>query len=679
MVDPSAGPAVATVLPEASAGPHQGGFDYAVPEELRSRIRLGHRVVVPLGRRRLLGYVIALAADSARPDLRPVEALYDEEPLLPDHLVACAPEIADACASPLLAVIRAMLPPALRSPRPLRRVAPRGPRRRSLGTPAPAGVRSDSGVGGGRPAPELEPAQADAVRRIVAALDGGRGRDFLLHGVTGSGKTEVYLAAIAAALGRGRAAVVLVPEISLTPQTVRRFEARFPGRVALLHSALTDAERAAEWRRIRQGDAPVVVGSRSAVFAPLTNLGLLVVDEEDSSAYQQDRVPRYHAVDVARRIGRHLRIPVVLGSATPRIETHHAAATGAVTRLRLEGRIGGRPLPPIEVVDLRLELARGNRSPFAPPLVAAVDQALQRGGQGILFLNRRGTATVVLCRSCGEPLRCPHCSVALVHHADKMGCVCHYCGHTAPLPRTCPGCGSVKIKQLGMGTERLEAEVRQRWPAARLLRMDRDTVTERDAHVRLYEAFRAREADLMIGTQMVAKGWDLPGVQVVGIVNADTQLHLPDFRAAATTFALLTQVAGRAGRGDEPARVILQTYSPDHPAVRHAVTHDTLGFAAVELAARRALGFPPFRRFCVVTRSDAVDADAAAAAAGLAERLHQVAAAERLEVLGPSPAFVHRLRGRYRWQLTLRGATLDPFRPLLPEGPGWSIDVDPEL
>ncbi len=632
--------------------------------------------MVPLGRRRLLGYVIALADTSDRADLRPLEALYDEEPLLPAHLIACAPDIAAACASPLRAVIQAMLPPALRAARPRRRVAPRGPRRRSLGTPAlrPAAL--------GEAAPVLEPAQAVAVDRIVAALDAGRAEDFLLHGVTGSGKTEVYLGAIAAALARGRSAIVLVPEISLTPQTVRRFDRRFPGRTAVLHSALTDAERAAEWRRIRAGSASVVIGSRSAVFAPLPTLGLIVVDEEDSFAYQQDRVPRYHAVDVARRLGRHLGIPVVLGSATPRMETHHAAACGRITRLRLTDRVRGRPLPPIEVVDLRLELAGGNRSPFSAPLEAAVGEALARGGQGILFLNRRGSATVVLCRGCGEPLRCPHCSVALVHHADRAGCVCHYCGHTRPLPAACPTCGSPRIKQLGMGTERLEQEVRLRWPAARLLRMDRDTVAGRDAHVRLYEAFRARDADLMIGTQMVAKGWDLPGVQVVGIVNADTQLHLPDFRAAATTFALLTQVAGRAGRGDEPARVILQTYSPEHPAVRHAVTHDTLGFAAVELAARRALGFPPFSRLCTVTRSDPEDEEARAAAEGLRGRLGPrlaAAAGAALEVLGPSPAFVHRLRGRYRWQVTVRGATLDPLWPELPAGPGWSVEVDPEL
>ncbi|HUY98692.1 MAG TPA: primosomal protein N' [Verrucomicrobiae bacterium] len=646
-------------------------FDYAVPAPLRARIRLGHRVVVPLGRRRLVGYVIGLEPGSARPSLREIEALYDDEPVLCAHLVALAPVIARVCASPLRAVVRAMLPPATRAVRPQRRVAPRGPGRPTLGTPPaePVGDR----------APELEPQQAAAVARLVAALDDGRGGDFLLHGVTGSGKTEVYLAAIAATLARGREAVVLVPEISLTPQTVRRFAARFPQRVAVLHSALTDAERAREWRRIHQGLAPVVVGSRSAIFAPLSHLGLVVVDEEDSSAYQQDRLPRYHAVDVARRIGRQLRIPVVLGSATPRIETHHAALEGRVERLVLGQRVRGRRLPVIEVVDLRRELAEGRRSPFSPPLEAAIDRALQDAGQGILFLNRRGTATVVLCRGCGEPVRCPDCSVALVHHADRGACVCHYCGHQAPLPTRCPACGSAAIKQLGMGTERLEAEVRRRWPAARLLRMDRDTVAHRDAHARLYEAFRSRQADLMIGTQMVAKGWDLPGVQVVGIVNADTQLHLPDFRAAATTFALLTQVAGRAGRGDEPARVILQTYSPDHLAVRHAVAHDYLGFAAGELAARRALGFPPFSRLGVVTRHDPDDGVARAAATELADRLRPPAAAARLEVLGPSPAVLHRLRGRYRWQVTLRGPSLDPVRDLLPQAPGWSIELDPEL
>ncbi|HUY61323.1 MAG TPA: primosomal protein N', partial [Candidatus Dormibacteraeota bacterium] len=459
--------------------------------------------------------------------------------------------------------------------------------------------------------------------------------------------------------------------------TVRRFAARLPGAIAVLHSALTEAERAGEWRRIRSGAVQVVIGSRSAVFAPLPALGLVVVDEEDSTAYKQDRVPRYHAVDVARRIAGALRIPVVLGSATPRLETFYEAHRGGLQLLTLARRYRGRPMPPIEVVDLRVELAQGNRSPFSRVLEAAVDEALGQGGQVILFLNRRGTFTVVLCRQCGEAVGCPQCSVSLVYHAGARECVCHYCGHRLALPERCPACGGRAIKALGMGTERLEAEVRERWPRARLLRMDRDTVAHRDAHFALYETFRAREADLMIGTQMVAKGWDLPGVQVVGIVNADTALHFPDYRAAAGTFSLLTQVAGRAGRGDEPARVILQTYSPDHPAVRHATDHDYVGFARAELRTRRALRFPPYSRLCVLTHSDA-DPDAGrAATTAVAERLRPRLAGEGIEVLGPSPAFLHRLRGLHRWELTLRGLDLRPARPHLPSGRGWTIDLDP--
>jgi primosomal protein N' (replication factor Y) len=499
-----------------------------------------------------------------------------------------------------------------------------------------------------------------------------------LHGVTGAGKTEVYLVAIAAALAAHRQAIVLVPEIALTPQTIRRFAARFPGRVAVLHSALTEAERAHEWRRIRDGALDVVVGSRSAVFAPLPRLGIIVVDEEDAAAYKQDRIPRYHAVDVALERGRLEQVPVVLGSATPRVETYFAAHTGGFELVALNQRISGRPLPPIEVVDLREELRAGNRSPLSQELDRALAECHKGGGQSILFLNRRGTATVVVCRSCGEAVSCASCSVSLVYHAQRRRCDCHYCGASRPLPDICPSCGSTSIRGLGMGTERLEAEVHDRFPNLRLLRMDRDTTATRDAYFTIYDTFAQHEADCLIGTQMVAKGWDLGNVRLVGIVNADISLHFPDYRSGESTFSLLTQVAGRAGRGDEPARVILQTYSPDHYAVRHATTHDYLSFAREEIRVRRALRFPPYTRLLVCTVSHREDARAEIEARrALAEVSDKLGAGSGLDVLGPTPAFLHRLRGEYRWQITVRGEAIERAFAHLPRGRGWSIDVDP--
>ncbi|MBV8195100.1 MAG: primosomal protein N', partial [Candidatus Dormibacteraeota bacterium] len=585
--------------------------------------------------------------------------------------VELAAWVADRYQAPLGEVIRAMVPKGMRARASSRR---RGPRTMSRSL---AEARSERHAD---PAPGLTEAQRVAVRPLLDAIADCTHRRVLLHGVTGSGKTEVYLNAIDAALSAGRGAIVLVPEIALTPQMIERFASRFPQRIAVVHSALTDAERALEWRRIRDGELDVVVGSRSAVFAPVRRLGIVVVDEEDASAYKQDRVPRYHAVDVALQLGLLYGAPVVLGSATPRVETFYRAHTGDLELVTLPERITGRRLPAIEVVDLREELSAGNRSPLSPVLESALREAHADGGQSILFLNRRGTATVVLCRACGKALTCRNCSVSLVHHAERGRCDCHYCGLSTPLPSSCPACGSESIRGLGMGTERLEREVRERFPALRLLRMDRDTTRTRDAYFDIYERFRRHEADCLIGTQMVAKGWDLDNVRLVGIVNADTSLHFPDYRSGEVTFSLLTQVAGRAGRGDEPARVVLQTYSPEHYAVRHATTHDYLGFAHDEIRVRKALRFPPYARLCVCTFVHQDDETCETEVRGEVERLSgTLAAGDGLDVLGPTPAFLPRLRGQYRWQLTLRGSAIERAYPHLPHGRGWSIDIDPAM
>ena len=660
----------ASVVPETRSLLPRDTYTYAVPADLDSVVLPGVRVEIPFGKRSILGYVVARHATSEFDDARPIGAVVDATPLLLPHHVELAHRVAERYCAPLGEVIRAMLPKGVRGTRASSRR--HGPRTMSRAVEE-ARVERAAEV-----APALSAEQADALRPLLDGIAARAHRRVLLHGVTGSGKTEVYLAAISAALHAGRGAIVLVPEIALTPQMIRRFAARFPGRIAVIHSALTDAERALEWRRIRAGELDVVVGSRSAVFAPIERLGIVVVDEEDAAAYKQDRVPRYHAVDVALMLGELSRVPVVLGSATPRVETFYRAHTGDLELASLPERITGRTLPPIEVVDLREELRAGNRGPISPVLDAAITEAHAAGGQMILFLNRRGSATVIVCRNCGGALTCTHCSVALVHHADRARCDCHYCGLSVPLPSSCPSCGSAAIRGLGMGTERLERDVHTSHPDMRLLRMDRDTTRSRDAYFEIYERFRRHEADCLIGTQMVAKGWDLGNVRLVGIVNADTSLHFPDYRSGEVTFALLTQVAGRAGRGDEPARVVLQTYSPEHYAVRHAATHDYLGFAHDEIRVRKALRFPPYARLCVCTYTHRSDDAAEGEVRGEVERLSgRLEDGDGLDVLGPTPAFLHRLRGQFRWQLTVRGPAIERAFPHLPRDRGWSIDVDP--
>jgi primosomal protein N' (replication factor Y) len=443
---------------------------------------------------------------------------------------------------------------------------------------------------------------------------------------------------------------------------------------------LTDAERAAEWWRIRRGEADIVIGPRAAVFAPLPRLRLTVIDEEESSAFKQERLPRYHAPTLARWLANRTRSVLVLGSATPSVAAYNAALLGRDHLLELPHRALGRPLPPVTVVDMRQEIAADHRSPLSRVLQGAIAGSLERGEQGILFLNRRGLATFVLCRDCGAVRECPHCSVALVYHASLGRLQCHYCGATEPLPRRCPVCGSRFIKDFGIGTERVEQEVRQRFPSARVLRLDRDVMQTADAADLIFEQMARGEAHILVGTQMVAKGLDLPMVTTVGVVNADTGLHFPDYRSSERTFSLLTQVAGRAGRGTRASQVFIQTYTPEHPAIRHARYHDYRGFYREELEIRRAYRFPPFAELVVATYGHRDQAKAEHESRTVAEHLSATIALLKLgdiEVLGPSPAFLYRLKDEFRFEVTLKGANLHRVTDALPRGRGWSIDVDP--
>jgi primosomal protein N' (replication factor Y) (superfamily II helicase) len=547
--------------------------------------------------------------------------------------------------------------------------------------------------------PELSPLQARVLAPITEAIKAQQHAVFLLHGVTGSGKTELYLRAIARVMRKGRQALVLVPEIALTAQLVRRFAARFGEQVVVLHSGLSLGERYDTWRRLRRGEARVVVGSRSAVFAPLPELGLIVVDEEHEPSYKHEEGVRYHARDVALELAALTESVVVLGSATPSIESYQRARDGAYTLLELPERVARKsggfvaqaiPLPPVQIVDMRVELQNGNRSIFSRALQRALAEVLEQRQQALLFLNRRGTAAFVMCRDCGYVVGCPRCSGPLTVHRvgddpPSQGAGfdllrCHTCGHRELAPRVCPQCWSGRIRHFGVGTQRVVADVEALFPEARVLRWDRDVTGRKGAHDRLLQTFLNHEADIVVGTQMIAKGLDLPLVTLVGVVSADTGLHMPDFRAGERAFQLMAQVAGRAGRRDLGGQVIIQSYTPEHYALRAAAAHDYRSFFREEIAFRREAHYPPFAQLVRFVASGTNAASVQAAAESLAERVH--AAIERLgsadtAVIGPAPAFMERVRGRFRWHLLVRAPDVHPLLDELGPLPGWTVDIDP--
>lgn len=536
---------------------------------------------------------------------------------------------------------------------------------------------------------------------------------FLLHGVTGSGKTEIYMRAIDFALQRGQTAMVLVPEIALTPQTVRRFAARFPGRVAVLHSRLSDGERYDTWRRAWQGLFDIVVGPRSALFTPLPNLGVIVLDEEHDPSYKQTAPvppPYYHARETAVALATITGATLIMGSATPDVVTYHRARAGHYRLLELPKRVMGHrerissqehrlqiasfyrnegddpddaltiPLPPIQLVDLRQELRAGNRSIFSRALEQAITETLERREQAILFLNRRGTATFILCRDCGHVLKCPRCDMPLTYHRPHLMLVCHHCGRREPPQNECPVCGSRRIKHFGLGTEEVETQVQQRWPQARITRWDRDTTAGRDMHEQLLSSFINQESDILVGTQMIAKGLDLPLVTLVGVISADVSLGLPDYRTGERAFQVLAQVAGRAGRGLRGGRVIVQTYQPEHYAIQAAAEHDFAGFFIEEIRFRTQHALPPFRRLAKLVWIDPINErgqqEAEKVAKGL--RLHaRELALSATDIVGPTPPFFNRIDGRYRWQIIIRSP--NPMRLLqeFPIPPKWIVDIDP--
>jgi primosomal protein N' (replication factor Y) len=724
---------IATV---AVAAPLDKVLSYLVPENLREQARVGVRLRVPLGRRSVVGYLLGLT-EGEPAGLKPVQAVLDEAPLFPPELVPFFTRAADYYAHPPGEVIRTALPAGLsgrgeeisirrepyygptamagepsgaRQREHLAFIRERGGAslselRRTFAAPHASlhrlvaqGYLAEAEVEVHRdpfldaPVPVDCPVtpseeQAAALAAIGAALDSGIFSPLLLHGVTGSGKTEVYLQAIENALERGRTAVVLVPEIALTPQLVGRFRARFSGRggrIAVLHSGLSEGERYDAWRAIARGEVDIVIGARSALFAPLSAPGIIVVDEEHEASYKQAEGFRYHARDLALLRGQMAGGVVLLGSATPAVTTYHRARSGQIGYLPLVGRVEGRPLPAVELVDLRETRPEGEGS-LSPPLAAALEETLARGEQALLLLNRRGFAPFLLCGDCGATFRCPNCAITLTFHQGRRQLRCHYCDYVETPPELCPGCRGDAIEPQGAGTERLEEELANLFPAARIARMDRDTTARKGAHQSLVERMLREEIDILVGTQMVAKGHDFPRVTLVGVVGADSSLNLPDFRSAERTFALLSQVAGRAGRGERPGRVLIQTWSPDHYALICAAGHDYEGFYQQEVVGRQALGYPPFGYLVNLVLVGNEEPKVQRAAAALADGLQRVGGA--VEVLGPAPCPLARLRGKSRVQILLKATERLPMRRLLarlpelrkkiPAGVALAVDVDP--
>lgn len=559
----------------------------------------------------------------------------------------------------------------------------------------------------------LMPGQQAVFERIVRSVQSGEPDTMLLHGVTGSGKTEVYLQSIQYCLELGKQAIVLVPEISLTPQMVERFKGRFGDAVAVMHSRLSNGERYDEWRKIRSRQVQVAIGARSAIFAPFESIGLIIIDEEHESSYKQEESPKYHARDVAVRRARQHGAAVVLGSATPSIESFAAANRSAQLSgttggrepalLPMPERVGGRPLPPVEVIDMREELREGNRSMFSRKLHELLTDRLEKGEQSVLLLNRRGYSTFVMCRSCGYTAQCPHCDISLTYHQKTRVMRCHYCGHAEQAPANCPSCESEHIRYFGTGTQRVEEELAKLFPGIRVIRMDVDTTTEKNAHEKLLKQFGERKADVLLGTQMVAKGLDFPYVTLVGVIAADTSLNLPDFRAAERTFQLLTQVAGRAGRHHLPGEVVIQTYSPEHYAVTTAQHHDYAAFITEELRHRGAMGYPPYCRLILITMSHEQLTLLSSVGEQFASRLRDLAEEQGIlvplssglprafDVLGPVASPISRMKDRYRFQCVIkyRGSidasalikeALAPFSDGPPQRQvQFSVDVDPQV
>lgn len=721
-------------------------FEYLVPDGLRELVGPGKRVSVPFGRgnQKLAGYCVGLRdRPSTGHRLKELDAVLDREPLLSEQMLGLTRWIADRYLCAWGQVLETVIPAGVKKQAGTRELtyfslaagvvqrmeSERWPAKQRAvlevlrGATEPVRVddvaeRADCGSGpikslekkgdivaikrrtftsaaeeslisspADQPDLKLNDDQATVLDQILQAIRAREHHTLLLHGITGSGKTEVYMQAIREVVSYGQQAIVLVPEISLTPQTIRRFSSRFP-RVAVLHSHLTDSERHRQWQRISAGEVDVVVGARSAVFAPTPNLGLIVIDEEHETTFKQQSMPRYHARDVARERARRESVPLLLGSATPTLESIRRVKAEGDIYLGMPNRVSNRSLPPVSLVDTRTDPFVQKGHSIGRALRNAIEVAVKAGGQTILFLNLRGYSPVMWCVKCSKAAECPHCTVSLTWHHDKEQLLCHSCDFEMELPDYCVDCNESVLKRLGTGTQRLEKEVRTKFPDLRIARMDSDSMRKPGSHDATLSAFGRGEIDLLLGTQMIAKGLDFPNVTLVGVVDADTMLHQPDFRASERTYQLVSQVAGRTGRGDKGGRVLVQTMSPDDAVLRMAANHDFRGFIKAELAARRDMEFPPFASLARVLLRGEKEENVEAMSRVVADLLRETAKSHdvQVNVLGPAPAPLLRLKANYRYHLRLSAASPEVLLSLwraaeehvkLPDDVELSIDVDP--
>ena len=614
--------------------------------KLNEPVEIGCRVVVPFRKRDVEGFIVGLRDDAPQGiTIHAINSVIDQSPLLRPEIFELCRWISEYYVSPIGEVLKGALPPGI-----TQKHLERGGKASDKQVAAGFSMRS----GGHRPPPQLTQDQSFAFGQICS----GRGfHPVLLHGVTGSGKTEIYMRAAEHFLAEGKTSLILVPEIGLTPQLTDRFAERFPGKTALLHSSLTKRQRIDEWLRVYAGETPIVVGTRSAVFAPLTNLGLVVVDEEHETSYKQEDIPRYHARDTAVMRAKLAKAAAVLGSATPSMESFRNAESKKYARISLSSRVEDRSLPNVEIVNMREEYAAvGKQVVFSRRLLEAAAARLERREQMMILLNRRGYAAFLLCRHCGFTFQCTACSVALTYHRTMDKLLCHYCGMARRPPARCPECDSEYIYYVGEGTERLEADLRQLFPGSRVGRVDRDTMRHVRDYDRVLGGFRNGEIDILVGTQMIAKGHDFPRVTLVGVVGADAPLALPDFRAAERTFQLLTQVAGRSGRGDQPGEVVIQSYFPDHYTFQLAVTQRFEDFYARESRYRRAMFYPPFTALAGIMVADRDPARAAGLAREVGEFLDSIRS-NAIRILGPAPAPLERIKHVHRHQLLIKSSS----------------------
>ena len=720
-------------------------FTYHLPKELAAEAELGRKVTVPFGNQKKEGYIIGFK-EEAEVETKDILSIADKIVYFNEELLAVAQWMAEYYQCYLITALKAVMPSgnlSIKTKRIVELAQSRAKTKEKINNlngraPKQAAVltylvehevdlittkladKVDTSAGTIRrladkglvvynekeirrdPYQDLDfsltedlnltEEQEEALNQIMKRINNNEKQTFLLKGVTGSGKTEVYIQAIAEILQQGQEAIVLVPEISLTPQTIARFKGRFQEQVAVLHSQLSTGERFDEWRRLKEGNAKIVVGARSAIFAPLPNLGLIIIDEEHETTYKQDDHPKYHAREVAvYRAGLNQAV-TVLGTATPSLESYYRTQHEDYKLLELNNRIDNRPLPKVEVVDMREELNRGNKKMFSQLLQEEIESSLAEGEQSIVFLNRRGFSTFVQCRKCGHVMRCNDCDVSLTYHSNPPLLHCHYCDHKEEVPDTCPNCGSKYIKYFGIGTQKVEEELNDIFPEAVVKRMDVDTTGKKGSYRRILADFKDHKIDILVGTQMVAKGHDFPNVTLVGVVTADTALNFPDFRSSERTFQLLTQVAGRTGRGDKGGEVVVQSYTPKHYSIQYAKKHDYESFYEEEIASRKATNYPPFSQlinFLLKSESEKKVIKAAHKLGELVRGKLDTLQADKIEVLGPVKAPLSKIQGQFRWQLIIKGKKLVKLREIsdyavtelrdgsISENVKVSVDVDP--